>query len=156
MLSAHNYAYDLGLPKENVRRTKSKEFTLIKNIIDSNINKKSKRALITATLCMFTMLMVLTYRYNIISEKNYNIQKLNKELITVKSEFAQAQMKVDKLVDMDYVESIAKQQLGMQKPDKSQIVYVDMESGESVVKAETTSLLKASFEKIKGIFGDNL
>ena len=149
MLAAKRYAYDLSLPEKKVREQKPEKFTLIKNISDTSINKKSKRALIATTLCMFGMLMILTYRYNIISEKNYNVQKLNKELEVAKAELAEAHIEVDKLVDMNYVEAIAKQQLGMQKPDKSQIVYVDMESAESVSKAESTSVLKASFDKIK-------
>lgn len=149
MLAAKKYAYDLSLPEKKVRELKQEKFTLIKNISDASINKKSKRALIVATLCMFGMLMILTYRYNIISEKNYNVQKLTKELEVSKAELAEAHIEVDKLVDMNYVEAIAKQQLGMQKPDKSQIVYIDMESAESVSKTETTSALKASFDRVK-------
>ena len=96
------------------------------------------------------MLMIVTYRYNLISEKNLKVQQLKDDLETAKSELATTQIAVEKVMDVNYVEAYAKQQLGMQKPEKSQLIYINMENEESVKKTSSVNMIMSLVDKIKG------
>jgi len=97
------------------------------------------------------MFMVITYRYNVISEKNLQIQQLKDDLEVAKSELATSEIALEQVMDVNYVESYAKQQLGMQKPEKSQLIYVNMDSEETVTKVSASNMMSQLTEKIKGI-----
>ena len=110
-----------------------------------------KATLVLTTLAIFTIFMVITYRYNVISEKNLQVQKLKEDLEVAKSELATSEIALEQVMDVNYVESYAKQQLGMQKPEKSQLIYVNMESEETVHKVSANNMTAQLLEKIKGI-----
>ena len=154
MLAERKYPYDLSLPQKKKSVKAEDKFKLIKNTTKNNISKKSKATLVLTTLFIFSMFMIITYRYNVISEKNLEVQKLKDRLEVAKSELATTQIAVDKVIDVNNVESYAKQQLGMQKPEKSQIVYVNMESEEVVQKASNSNMLYKCLDKIKGVINN--
>lgn len=117
------------------------------------INKKTKvnnkLSLILTTLSIFTMLFVVSYRYNIISEKNLKLQRLNIEQENVNAALIESEVKVSQNIDMNYIESYAKQQLGMQKPEKSQIVYINTNYESKVETIKKTDIITKVAEKIE-------
>ncbi len=153
MLAEKKYLYDLSLPEKKIK-TNQEKFKLIKNTNKNTISKKSRATLVLTTLLVFTMLMVITYRYNVISEKNLQVQNLKEDLEVAKSELATTQIAVEKVMDINYVESYAKQQLGMQKPEKSQLIYVNMENEESIQKLSAKNMITNFIEKVKGVIND--
>lgn len=147
MVAEKKYLYDLSLPQK--RNVKSEEkFKLIKNK-NNKIRKNNKATLVLATLAIFTMFMIITYRYNLISEKNLKVQELKEDLEVAKSELATTQIEVEEVMDVNYVEAYAKQQLGMQKPEKSQLIYINMENEESVEKMSASNMIMSLVDKIK-------
>ena len=67
MVAQRKYLYDLSVPVKKTVKKQEEKFKLIKN---KNINIKSNKAtLVLTTLAIFAMLMIVTYRYNLISEK---------------------------------------------------------------------------------------
>lgn len=148
MVAQRKYLYDLSVPVKKTVKKQEEKFKLIKN---KNINIKSNKAtLVLTTLAIFAMLMIVTYRYNLISEKNLKVQQLKDDLETAKSELATTQIAVEKVMDVNYVEAYAKQQLGMQKPEKSQLIYINMENEESVKKTSSVNMIMSLADKIKG------
>lgn len=148
MVAQRKYLYDLSVPEKKTVKKQEEKFKLIKN---KNINIKSNKAtLVLTTLAIFAMLMIVTYRYNLISEKNLKVQQLKDDLETAKSELATTQIAVEKVMDVNYVEAYAKQQLGMQKPEKSQLIYINMENEESVKKTSSVNMIMSLADKIKG------
>lgn len=148
MVAQRKYLYDLSVPVKKTVKKQEEKFKLIKN---KNINIKSNKAtLVLTTLAIFVMLMIVTYRYNLISEKNLKVQQLKDDLETAKSELATTQIAVEKVMDVNYVEAYAKQQLGMQKPEKSQLIYINMENEESVKKTSSVNMIMSLVDKIKG------
>lgn len=148
MVAQRKYLYDLSVPEKKTVKKQEEKFKLIKN---KNINIKSNKAtLVLTTLAIFAMLMIVTYRYNLISEKNLKVQQLKDDLETAKSELATTQIAVEKVMDVNYVEAYAKQQLGMQKPEKSQLIYINMENEESVKKTSSVNMIMSLVDKIKG------
>lgn len=101
---------------------------------------------------IFSLTMVLTYRFSIINEKNLEAQKLKNQLSSADSSLASAQIEVEQSTDLNKIEAYAKQQLGMQKPDKNQIIYVDTSTNMVVSgEAEKKSTFDNIIEKIKDI-----
>lgn len=116
----------------NVNLNKNKS-----NIKNANKNVKSKKnsvSLFLFILCGFGMAMIITYRFNLINEKNLEVQKLKSELVTAEATLTGSQIEVEQKTDINKIEAYAKQQLGMQKPDKNQTIYVD--TSENVEKVE--------------------
>ena len=148
MVAQRKYLYDLSVPEKKTVKKQEEKFKLIKN---KNINIKSNKAtLVLTTIAIFAMLIIVTYRYNLISEKNLKVQQLKDDLETAKSELATTQIAVEKVMDVNYVEAYAKQQLGMQKPEKSQLIYINMENEESVKKTSSVNMIMSLVDKIKG------
>lgn len=118
-----------------------------KNKVNSKQAKKAKNnaSAIVFILSVFAMTLILTYRYNIISEKNLEVQTLKEELTKIESGLVSSQIDVEQGTDLNKIEAYAKQQLGMQKPDKNQTIYVDTSIEEGTTQVEKTLNL---FEKI--------
>lgn len=125
------YAYDYDEEPPEKKR-KQKESVTIKEKPQIKVNNKSRVKLIASIIIVFSMFMVITYRYNLINEENLEVQGLKKELKRVAAEVSLAQIELEQNLNLDTVENYAKQKLGMQKPEKNQIVYVDTRQEEHV------------------------
>lgn len=123
----------------------------------SKVNKasRSSASIFLTIVIIFSMAMLLTYRFNIISEKNLKVQKLKDELAGVEAALATSQIDVEQSTDLNKIEAYAKQQLGMQKPDKNQTIYVDTsKTSKSIEIQEQTSLIDKIIDSIKGFITD--
>ena len=145
--TARKYSdYTKVSPRKNVKTGKNKSLKREK------IKKKNNISIIAFILCVFTMSMVITYRFNIISEKNLETQNLKSELSKVESSLITSQIDVEQGTDLNKIEAYAKQQLGMQKPDKNQTIYVDTSLNDSTVEVEEeVDILDKIIEGIKDI-----
>ena len=165
MIADKAYAYDLSVPEIVPSNMPSKkDFKIIKTPkklqkVNTNTEKKlkskpkSKLSLILTVVSLFAMALVISYRYNVISEKNLMLQRLKMEQVVVNSELATTEVAMDRLVDKSHVEAYAKQQLGMQKPEKSQIVYINSNYDTKVEKVDTKNIFEIGFEKLKNLIG---
>ena len=165
MIAEKAYAYDLSIPEIMPNHMPDKkDFKVIRNPKQSkkqNINSstktkaqpKTKLSLILSVLALFVMALAISYRYNLISEKNLELQRLKMEQVTANSELATTEVAIDRIIDKDTVESYAKQQLGMQKPEKSQIVYINSNYQTKVEQIETKNIFEIGIEKLKNLIG---
>lgn len=165
MIANKAYAYDLSVPELQPEHKPSKEdFKIVKapkkvqSTNTSNVKKvkaqpKSKLSLILSVVALFTMAIVISYRYNVISEKNLEVQRLKMEQVTANSELATTEVAVRSLIDKDTVESFAKQQLGMQKPEKSQIIYINSNYDTKVEEVGTKNIFEKTIDKLKNLIG---
>ncbi len=123
-----------------------------KNKINPKLHAKNKKntLVVMFILTAFAMTMVITYRYNIISEKNLEAQKLKSSLAAVEAKLLNKQIEIEQQTDLNKVEAYAKQQLGMQKPDQSQTIYIDTsKSMEMVETNEDTTSIENIIDTIK-------
>ena len=165
MIADKAYAYDLSVPEIAPEyKPNKKDFKIIKNPkveqkqSINNVKKikaqpKSKLSLILSVVALFTMALVVSYRYNLISEKNLELQRLKMDQVTVNSELATTEVAIDRIIDKDIVESYAKQQLGMQKPEKSQIIYINSNYETKVEKVSNENIFQKGLEKLKNLIG---
>ena len=152
-MARNSNAYDLNIQKQ--RKTvvkKTPDLRVIKTNKKAVVNKKNRSSLVMFVVIAFAMLMIVSYRYNLISEKNIEVQKLEKNLMATKGALASTEIKLDKAVDIDKVESYSKGQLGMQKAEKSQIVYLDVQNSSNSKKDKTDGILGKVSTFIKGMF----
>jgi len=157
------YAYDLSVPETNPEYfPNKKDFRIVKapkkiektnNAKKVQVKHKSKLSLILSVAALFSMAIIISYRYNLISEKNLQIQRLKMDQVAVNSELATTEVAIDKIIDKDTVESYAKQQLGMQKPEKSQIVYINSNYETKVEQVKTYNIFEKGLDKLKNLIG---
>ncbi|MBQ8043518.1 MAG: cell division protein FtsL [Clostridia bacterium] len=165
MIADKAYAYDLSVPEITPDYMPSKkDFKIIKTpkkVLKQNTNNvkktkaelKSKLSLILTVVALFVMALAISYRYNLISEKNLELQRLKMEQVTANSELATTEVAIDRIIDKDTVESYAKQQLGMQKPEKSQIIYINSNYETKVEEIDTNNIFEIGLEKLKNLIG---
>ena len=165
MIADKAYAYDLSIPEIIPNHIPNKkDFKIIKNpkkVQNQNVNNskkikarpKSKLSLILSVVSLFVMALVVSYRYNLISEKNLELQRLKMEQVVANSELATTEVAIDRIIDKNTVESYAKQQLGMQKPEKSQIVYINSNYQTKVEQIDTKNIFEIGIEKLKNLIG---
>lgn len=117
------------------------------------VQRRKNASMVAFILCGFTMSVIITYRFGLINEKNLMVQKLESDLETVSSQAATAQIEVDQNTDLNSIEAYAKQQLGMQKADSSQTVYIDTSQELNKVQVnQEASIIEKIINYIKGIF----
>ena len=152
MVQNRNLAYDLNrfevAPRQN---RKEPELKVIKSKKQA-VKPRSKVSLVLTSICIFAMLIVISYRYNLISEKNLELQRQNMMLEDAASILATTEINAEKNNDLEYIESYAKQQLGMQKPEKNQIVYINADYESEVTSTESQNIFTKVIESIKNIF----
>lgn len=74
----------------------------------------------------FILCFLVIYRYSVILESNQKIKALEKQYEGILSENQLLQGKIDRYLEMGEVEKIAREQLGMMKPETYQIFYIDI------------------------------
>jgi len=134
-------------PKFKVIKPAKKSATKFKN------KKRSKLSLVLTTLSIFGMLLIVSYRSNIISEKNLQVQRLKISLDSTNANYASTEIALSQKSDINYIEAYAKQQLGMQKPEKNQIVYINKDQKTEISKENSNGTLQVIFEKVRSIVG---
>ena len=107
---------------------------------------KSASYVLPSILAIFVMMLVITIRYTIINEKNLQTISLKSDLEKVESNLFSSKIAVEQNTDLTKIEAYAKQKLGMQKPTKNQIIYVDTSENTSVVEMAKD---KSIFEGVK-------
>ena len=144
--NARKLEYDYEPERKVVKRVQVKKHEKVE------ISLATKVKTMLAVLAIFSMLMVVIYRYNMISEANLKTIQLKEELEKVSSDLSLAMMNVEQGTNLNEIEDYAKQKLGMQKPDKNQIVYVDTSSINEVVIESNNVQTSSILDKVKAFF----
>ncbi len=123
--------------------------------------RKAFRILRNTFLCIigFAVAFFICYRYSIINEKFNLVEKSKKELLNIQTVNEQIQAEIESETDLSYIENYARYQLGMQKPQDSQTIYINTEKQDKIftpVKLEDDTPKMSTFddviEKISSIF----
>ena len=100
------------LPRQEVKITKEQ------------IKRRKNIALIVVAI--FIVLLTVSYRNSQINEKFSQVQKLKKELSSIQKENEQLKVNIENSLNLNNVEKIAKEKLGMQKLTNRQTLYVSL------------------------------
>ena len=79
---------------------------------------------IAIIISMFLLLLTISYRNSLITEKFNQIQNKKQELSSIEKTNGQTEISIESSLNLKSLEKAAKNKLGMQKLDKDQKVYV--------------------------------
>ena len=125
-----------------------------KNQKNSKDAKKSKQSQLYLVIAIFALLVTISYRNSLINEEFNSMQNLKQELANVEKENKQLEIGIEGSLNLNNIEKIATEQLGMQKRSVDQTIYTELpkedyvEAATEEIKEEKTSWI----EKILNIF----
>lgn len=156
-MSRNGYQYETSPRKlePNVQR-KSKKTANIKIVKDLprqevKVPKEQRRKQAKVTLWVvgiFIILLTISYRNSRINEKFNNVQNLKKELAIVQKENEQLKVNIENSLNLNNIEKIAKEKLGMQKLTTNQTIYITLPKKDYVESASEEVII----EKNKNLF----
>jgi cell division protein FtsL len=121
----------------------------------SNKQKKEHMKLTFAVVSIFVILLAISYRNSQINEKFNQLQTLKRELSTMQKENEQLEVSIQNSVNLNTIEKLAKEKLGMQKLTNKQTMYVTLpkkdyveSASEEVEMEEEKNWLEQFIEKI--------
>ena len=81
------------------------------------------------------LLLTISYRNSQINEKFNKVQTLKKELSSLQKENEQLKVNIENSLNLNTIEKLAKEKLGMQKLTSKQTIYVTLPKKDYVVSA---------------------
>ena len=100
------------LPRQEVKMTKEQMHV--------------RKRVVLLVVAIFVVLLTVSYRNSQINEKFSQVQKLKKELSSIQKENEQLKVNIENSLNLNNVEKIAKEKLGMQKLTNRQTLYVSL------------------------------
>lgn len=101
----------------------------------SDKQKKEHMKLTFAVIGIFVILLAISYRNSQINEKFNQLQTLKRELSTMQKENEQLEVSIQNSVNLNTIEKLAKEKLGMQKLTNKQTMYVTLPKKDYVESA---------------------
>lgn len=160
-MSRTGYQYETSprkLEPNTQRKGKKKRGNL--KIVDDlprqevKITKEQKRRQIKLTLLVvgiFALLLTISYRNSQINEKFSQVQSLKRELSAIEKENEQLKVSIENGLNLNTIEKLAKEKLGMQKLTNKQTVYVTLPKKDYVESASEEVVIekeKSWFEQV--------
>lgn len=106
------------------------------------IKRKAKTKIsVNATLSvvLIVAVFVLLFRFALINEISFNNTKLEKQLTEQTIATDMARLDLDRTTDLNYVEAVAKEKLGMDFPQSHQVVNVTLQYPDKAVVSKPAS-----------------
>lgn len=123
-------------PEYDLRKTKSKVNTPSKNTKQKEQKKlKVKAKIVLSVFIGFLVLLAMCYRDSQITEIFNKKENLKKELSVVQKENEQLKISIENSLNLNTVEQLAKERLGMQKLNNKQKIYVSLEKKDYIEQA---------------------
>lgn len=108
----------------------------------SKEQKKRQRKLTLVVIGIFVLLLTISYRNSQINEKFNEVQSLKKELSSLQKENDQLKVSIESSLNLNTIEKLAKEKLGMQKLTNKQTVYVTLPKKDYVESASEEVVIK--------------
>ncbi|MGN1298831.1 MAG: hypothetical protein ACI4UE_02465 [Candidatus Scatovivens sp.] len=155
------YQYDTSPRKEKTvvrKKKKNQKPKLVKGNkakAKTKINKKPN--LIFAMALIFIMLFIIIYRNSMINESFNQLQGLKKQATAIQKENEQLEVNIQNSINLNNIETSAKELLGMQKLTSSQTIYLNLEKQDYVEATAEAVILEDNsdwFTKLKNKITD--
>ena len=137
------------------RKTKNK-LKVVKDLPrqEVKVSKEQRRKQMKVTLWVigiFVILLTISYRNSQINEKFNKVQNLKRELSTIQKENEQLKVGIENSLNLNNIEKIAKEELGMQKLTSNQTIYITLPKKDYVETASEEVIIeknKSWFEEL--------
>ncbi len=164
-MAKSRYEYETSPRKLQPNQPKKKQNTKKKLKVvedlprqDVQVSKAQKKKQIKLTLLVigiFILLLTISYRNSQINEKFNQVQTLKRELSSIQKENEQLKVSIENSLNLNTIEKLAKEKLGMQKLTNKQTVYIALpkkdyveSASEEVVKESEKNWFQKLIDKI--------
>lgn len=154
--STNEYVY--GSVAEQIKYDPYEENQILRSKKIARNNTKIKWKIVFNIFVAFGLCSLVMFRYAEISQLSFENNKLNKEYIKLQNENTQLSLDILEAMDLKTIRSIAEDKLGMHKPDKNQVIYINVPKSDTTIvsdkKPESGTLLNGiqnNFKKIISI-----
>ena len=117
--------------EKNTKTERKAKIKVVKNVPRQEIKlskeEKKKQFRVTITIIViFALLLTISYRNSKINERFSNVQSLKKELSALEKENEQLEVNIENGLNLNNIEKMAKEKLGMQKLTNKQTKYISL------------------------------
>ena len=137
-------------PNKQKKKLKVLEDVPRQKVKISSKQKKKQVKLTLVVVALFTILLTISYRNSQINEKFTEKQNLEKQLSSLQKENEQLKVNIQNGLNLNNIEKLAKEKLGMQKLTNKQTIYVSLPKKDYVESASEEVIIeddKNWFEK---------
>ncbi len=112
--------------------------------------KRKHKKLTLLVIGIFALLLTISYRNSQINERFSQVQTLRKELSSIEKENEQTEVLIQNSLNLNTIEKLAKEKLGMQKLTNKQTLYINLPKKDYVESASEKIIMEKEknwFEK---------
>ena len=141
-------------PEYEVRKNpnKQKKASNVKKTEANNKTEKntanSKAKMVFGIVVGFGILFAISYQNSLITETFNKKESLKSQLATIEKENEQLKVNIERTLNLNNVEQMAKEKLGMQKLSNDQKIYISLPKQDYIESTKQN----ISFEESKSIF----
>ena len=137
-MAAANSKYVYGSVAENIKNEvydPYEENAVLKSKKVARSNAKLKAKIMFSIFLIFGLCAIIMFRYAQISQLNYDTNKLSQQYTALQNDNKRLSIEIEKAMDLNGIREIAENKLKMHKPDKTQIVYVNVPKEDMIILA---------------------
>lgn len=112
------------------------ENTVLREIKDLKALARSRLRLVAGLLAVFAAFCFLMYRYALITELNYSLNKASQNYSEILDANTRLRVDIEKQTDLLKIREIAETEYGMHKPDVYQTFYVKIDKNDRVLVSD--------------------
>lgn len=139
---AYNYQSTTPAPMQKPHKNPNSNIRIKntqKNKSKSAIKPKYDYSVILRVALIALFAFFVLYRGVIITDKTNQLSEKKKELANLQAKNEKLQVEIEKSLDLARIEEIASEKLNMRRPEKYQIVYINLDRTDFVEKADGTA-----------------
>lgn len=110
----------------------------------SKLQKERQMKLTLIVVAIFIFLLTISYRNSQINEKFSEVQSLKNQLSSLQKENEQLKVSIENGLNLNNIEKLAKEKLGMQKLTNKQTLYVNLPKKDYVESATEEVVIENS------------
>lgn len=110
----------------------------------SKVQKERQMKLTLIVVALFIFLLTISYRNSQINEKFSEVQSLKNQLSSLQKENEQLKVSIENGLNLNNIEKLAKEKLGMQKLTNKQTLYVSLPKKDYVESATEEVVIENS------------
>ena len=152
MRTSGNLAYNEPAREVHVNHEKKSTVKRIKRV-----SKASYAVAVFYIVIIFAIAFFIVMREVNIAQESNKVNSLTTQLEEARTQNKRATLELESSIDLKRIEQIATEKYGMARPEKNQIVYINVKQTdftEKVSKKDTVSVISGSVENgIKNLFG---
>jgi cell division protein FtsL len=143
-MSRYNDSSAVKLERFPVERVQAQTEQQQLEVLESKRSERSQKAAVpygkyaVMLACVFAVALTIVASYMQLAAVNLENAKLRQEIAKLESEENALNAKKEQIYNLAFVEDYARNELGMVKMDKSQVHYLEMDSGDRMVLAEAS------------------